>query len=156
MSEPGVSPIPQEARPYQGQPAGVVSRSVAAVIDAAVVLVGLLVAYGVVVAVRYLLSPLSFGLPDIGAFLSVLAVASAAILYLSLSWWLAGRSFGAHLMGLHVVDLRGRDLRLAIALLRALLCVVFPIGILWVPVSRGNRSAQDLLLRTVVLYDWQR
>jgi hypothetical protein len=31
----------------------------------------------------------------------------------------------------------------------------FPIGLLWVAVSRENRSAQDLALRTSVIYDWQ-
>jgi hypothetical protein len=34
------------------------------------------------------------------------------------------------------------------------LCVVFPIGLLWVAVSQDNRSAQDILLRTTVVYDW--
>lgn len=31
----------------------------------------------------------------------------------------------------------------------------FTIGLLWVAVSRENRSAQDLALRTSVIYDWQ-
>ena len=34
------------------------------------------------------------------------------------------------------------------------LCVVFPIGLLWCVVSEENRSVQDLLLRTSVIYDW--
>ena len=36
----------------------------------------------------------------------------------------------------------------------AILCVVFPIGLLWCVVSEENRSVQDLLLRTSVIYDW--
>ena len=36
MSAPELSPVPREARPYQGETAGVVTRSVANVIDALV------------------------------------------------------------------------------------------------------------------------
>jgi hypothetical protein len=32
--------------------------------------------------------------------------------------------------------------------------VLFPILLLWVAVSRQNRSVQDLVLRTSVVYDW--
>jgi hypothetical protein len=34
-----------------------------------------------------------------------------------------------------------------------MLCTLFPIGLLWVLVSRGNRSVQDLMLRTSVVYE---
>ena len=44
MTTGGVSPIPREARPYQGQRAGLVTRSLAAAIDALVV--GVLVLFG--------------------------------------------------------------------------------------------------------------
>jgi hypothetical protein len=40
------------------------------------------------------------------------------------------------------------------ALLRAILCVIFPIGLLWSVVSDSSRSLQDVLLRTSVIYDW--
>ena len=45
---------------------------------------------------------------------------------------------------------RGSRLRCAV---RAVLCTIFPIGLLWVLVSGENRSVQDLLLRTSVAYD---
>jgi hypothetical protein len=32
-------------------------------------------------------------------------------------------------------------------------CTIFPIGLLWVLVSQENRSVQDVLLRTSVVYD---
>jgi len=32
---------------------------------------------------------------------------------------------------------------------------VFPIGVLWVAVSRTNKSVQDILVRTSVIYDWR-
>jgi hypothetical protein len=53
------------------------------------------------------------------------------------------------------VGWRGERLRFAGALVRALLCALVPVGLLWVAVSRENRSAQDVLLRTSVVYDWQ-
>jgi hypothetical protein len=33
--------------------------------------------------------------------------------------------------------------------------VTFPIGILWVAMSHENRSVQDVVLRTSVIYDWE-
>jgi hypothetical protein len=33
------------------------------------------------------------------------------------------------------------------------LCTLFPIGLVWVLVSGENRSVQDVLLRTSVVYD---
>jgi hypothetical protein len=41
-----------------------------------------------------------------------------------------------------------------LALVRAAFCVIFPIGLLWVLFSGQNRSLQDLVLRTSVIYDW--
>jgi uncharacterized RDD family membrane protein YckC len=58
-------------------------------------------------------------------------------------------------MGLRVQRRSGRALRLPGAALRAAFCVVVPIGILWIPVSRGNKSLQDALLGTRVIYDWK-
>lgn len=39
--------------------------------------------------------------------------------------------------------------------MRALACALFPIGVLWVAVSRENWSLQDVVLRTSVIYDWR-
>jgi uncharacterized RDD family membrane protein YckC len=156
MAERGVTPIPREARPYQGQPAGLVTRVVAAVIDGGVVVLALLLAYAAFAGMVFLLNPREFDFPTTTLLLSLTTASFAAVAYLSVSWWLNGRSYGAHLMGLHVVDRRGRNLRLGLALGRAVFCVTFPVGLLWVAVSRENRSVQDLVLRTSVVYDWQR
>ena len=61
---------------------------------------------------------------------------------------------GKQLAGLRVVDRVGRRLSVWRALARAVLYVLFPIGLLWVLASRRNASAQDLVVRTVVVYDW--
>jgi uncharacterized RDD family membrane protein YckC len=39
-----------------------------------------------------------------------------------------------------------------VALLRAVACVVFPIGLLWVAVDKERRSLQDLLFGSRVIY----
>ena len=65
-----------------------------------------------------------------------------------------GRTYGAQVLGLRVVDRRGRRLVAAWAFLRAVLCVYVPLGLVWSAFSRENRSLQDLVLRTSVIYDW--
>jgi uncharacterized RDD family membrane protein YckC len=155
MSEGGVSPLPREARPYQGQRAGLVTRLVAAVIDAVVVALVLLAGYAGWAGLLFLVDPRGFSFPDTSLFKSLAAGFVVVVVYLTAAWWISGRSYGCLVMGLRVVSFRGERLRLAGALVRALLCAVVPVGLLWVAVSRENRSAQDVLLRTSVVYDWQ-
>lgn len=155
MAEGGLSPLPREARPYQGQRAGVVTRLVAAVIDGVVVCLTLVVGYAAVAGFRFLLDPRGFEFPDSGLIFSLVAGFVVLVVYLSLSWWMGGRTYGSLVMGLRVVSHRGTPPRLSGALLRAVFCALFPIGLLWVAASRENRSVQDLLLRTSVVYDWQ-
>jgi uncharacterized RDD family membrane protein YckC len=79
-----------------------------------------------------------------------------AVGYLTLGWSTSGRTVGALVMGLRVLNRSGDSMRPVSALLRALFCVAFPLGLLWILVSAGNRSLQDLVLRTSVVYDWHR
>jgi uncharacterized RDD family membrane protein YckC len=83
------------------------------------------------------------------------AAVASTVGYLSAAWAISGRTCGALLMGLRVVGPGGR-LRPAVALLRAVLCVLFPVGLLWCAVNARNRSLQDIVLRTSVVYDWSR
>ena len=155
MTESGVSPLPREARPYQGQRAGLVTRGVAAAIDGIVVGLVLLVGYAAWAVLLFLVDPRTFSFPDVGLIFSMAAAFLVLVVYLTLAWWLSGRSYGCLVMGLRVVNHRGDRLGLAGALVRALFCAVVPIGLVWVAVSRGNRSLQDVVLRTSVIYDWQ-
>src|SRR5512138_2719031 len=63
MSSHGVSPLPREARPYQGQRAGLVSRFIAAAIDAAVVGLVVCLGYAVLAGFLFVLSPRDFSFP---------------------------------------------------------------------------------------------
>ena len=46
----------------------------------------------------------------------------------------------------------GLRISLPVGFLRAIGCVVFPIGLLWVVIDRERRSLQDIVFRTRVLY----
>lgn len=76
------------------------------------------------------------------------------ILYLTIAWTTTGRTIGKQLMGLRVVSRHGERLHFGVALVRALICAAFPLGLFWCAVSRENRSVADLVLRTSVVYDW--
>ena len=147
--------LPRRARPYQEKRAGLVSRGIAAVIDAVIVALLLCLGYVGLVGLRFLISPRDFSFPDTRLILSLAAAATVCVTYLTVCWWLGGRTYGDLVMGLRVVNFRNEGMRLAGAFSRALLCTLFPIGLLWAAVSRENRSVQDLVLRTSVIYDWQ-
>jgi uncharacterized RDD family membrane protein YckC len=127
---------------------------IASVVDLLVV-VGILAAvYGIAAGITFLLNPRSFHFPA-GLGWSIPVIGFVIVVpYLTLTWQATGRSYGDALLGLRVVSRDGGPLRFIVALLRALLCVLFPIGLLWVIVSRANRSVQDIVLRTAVVYDW--
>jgi uncharacterized RDD family membrane protein YckC len=150
-----ISPIPRDARPYQGQTAGVVTRMAAAILDGVVVSFMLACGYAGWCILLFLLNPRTFTFPRPGLFFSLGAGLALAFVYLTVLWALSGRTYGDLVMGLRVLRRSGRRIRLPGAALRAAFCVVVPIGILWIPVGRDNRSLQDAFLGTKVVYDWQ-
>ncbi|HLN77762.1 MAG TPA: RDD family protein [Nocardioidaceae bacterium] len=131
------------------------TRFVAAVIDGVLVALVLLVGYAGLCIVLFMLDPRNFTFPDLELVVSLASGFLVLVVYLTIAWWISGRSYGCLVMGLRVVGFRGENMRLLGALVRAVMCAVFPIGLLWVAFSRENRSAQDMLLRTSVIYDWQ-
>jgi uncharacterized RDD family membrane protein YckC len=152
---PAVSLVPPEARELQGTRAGVVSRVLASSVDFTVIAAVLGAGYLGVGALLFLWDSRSFSWPS-PPFGLVLVIGSTLMaVYLAACWVRAGRTYGDYLLGLRVVSRRGGRLPLGVALLRAGLCVLVPIGLLWAGVNRSNRSLQDLALRTSVLYDWQ-
>ena len=149
-----VDPIPKEARAFQGRRAGLVTRSAAACIDIGVVVVALIVVYLGVVIVIFLVPPGGFEMPVPPLWLDLAAGYLVMTLYLTAWLHNGGRTYGCHGMGLRVIDRHGRNPKIVTALLRAVFNVVFPLGLAWVVVSRQNRSIQDVVLRTSVIYDW--
>lgn len=136
-----------------GRRAGLVTRVVASVVDAVVVVLLVLAGWGAVAAFRFLLHPARFTLPAPGAQALLWIGLGVLVVYLTVSWAVTGGSYGDRLLGLRVVSPRLARLHWSRCLLRAVLCAVFPIGLFWVALSRDNRSVQDLLVRTAVVYD---
>ena len=151
---PAALTMPAAALRRQGRSAGVVSRLLANGIDFLVVLVFLGGVYLGVCGWRLLANPSGFAFPSVSRALMFWLGAAFSLLYLTSCWWLAGRTYGDRLMALKVRNFRGQRLRFPGAVARAALCLVFPIGVLWCAVNRSNRSVQDVILRTSVIYDW--
>jgi uncharacterized RDD family membrane protein YckC len=132
--------------------AGIITRGLAAVIDLVVVLLIMSALYGGLILVRLVYSPAAFSLPSLNAVFSTVVTFGVAVLYLTGCWAVSGSTAGAVTMGLRVVGRRSRRVRLLIALLRAIGCVLFPIGLLWVIIDRRRQSLQDIVFRTRVVY----
>ena len=150
-----ISPVPREAREFQGQRAGIVTRLIAATLDSFVIGAVLLGGYLGLVGLLFIIDPRSFEVPNLSPFFSLTAAFCVAVVYLTVFWTLSGRTYGYLVMGLRLQGLGGRRIRFVASALRALFVVVFPIGIAWVPFSRNNKSLQDLVLGTRVVYDWE-
>jgi uncharacterized RDD family membrane protein YckC len=154
MSEGGVSPVPREARRYQGERAGLVTRTLAGAIDGVVVLALVLAMYLGLNALRFVLDPSGFRFSGASLLLTVTFALGTNVLYLAVLWAATGRTYGCHVMGLRVVGRQGRRVRPSVALVRAVMCTFFPIGLLWCVFSRNRSSVQDVVVRTSVIYDW--
>jgi uncharacterized RDD family membrane protein YckC len=146
-------PAPSTRFTVHGQPAGFITRALAAAVDAGAALLAVAAGYAVVTGLRFLAHPTAFRLVGPSPELLVLVGMLVLAAYWTATWTLSGRSHGGQLLGLRVVGPRGARLHWSHAAARAVLCVIFPLGLLWALVSRHNRSVQDLVLRTTVVYD---
>jgi uncharacterized RDD family membrane protein YckC len=134
------------------RPAGIVSRGAAATIDLVVVAVILGALYFGLVLARLALHPAAFSLPGLGAIFSTAFGFGVSVLFLAGAWAVSGRTVGAVTMGLRVVGNRSARVAPVVAVLRAVACVVFPVGLLWVVVDKRRRSLHDIVFRTRVAY----
>ena len=150
-----LSAIPKEAREFQGQRAGIVTRVVAAAVDAGLVGLVLVGAYLGYAGLLFLVDPRGFTFPDFRLFASLLVGAIVLGLYLTAAWAVSGRTYGNLLMGLRVTGVFGGDVGWVRAALRAAFYVLFPIGLFWVVLDPRQRSIQDRVLATAVVYDWK-
>jgi uncharacterized RDD family membrane protein YckC len=148
-------PLPVAATPaaLMGTRAGLVTRSLANVADLVVVVLLVLAGYAAVAATRFLLRPTHFQFPAPSWELLLLLVLAVQAVYFAVTWAAVGGTYGDRLLGLRVTDDHRARLGWKRCALRAVLCTIFPVGLLWVLVSRENRSVQDVLLRTSVAYD---
>lgn len=146
--------IPRQARPYQGRRAGLVSRLAANTIDLVLIVIAMTGMYLGVCGLIFLWNPSRFRFPSLSNIPILLVGGAVLVGYLTACWVSTGRTYGDFILGIRVVDRRGARMRFTTAAARALFCTVFPIGILYVAISPKNRSVQDLVLRSYVIYDW--
>ena len=130
------------------------SRFLAAIIDLAITVGAILLSYLGIGAVAFVLRPRTFRWPDPGALSLGGAWWILLVVYLTFSWTASGRTIGAQVMGLRVTDRSGGKLHAPRALLRAVVCAAFPVGLVWCAIDRRSRALHDLLVGSRVTYDW--
>lgn len=151
--------LPSTAKAFQGQRAGFVSRAIAASIDVLLIFIVVLGTAAVMWMLSFIINPTTSTSTATGSRLPALWVFvlygyALNWLYWTVCWGASGRTIGNLVMGLRVVNRHGKRLGWGAAAVRSLFCTLFAIGLLWVIVSRANRSVQDVALRTSVIYDW--
>ena len=142
-----------ERSAVHGARAGLITRSLANIADLIVVMLFVAGGYATVAAARFLLRPAAFTFPAPSLTTLLLVGLAVQAVYFAVTWAVVGGTYGDRLLGLRVTDDRGDRLGWGRCAVRAVACTVFPIGLVWVLVSQENRSVQDLLLRTSVVYD---
>jgi uncharacterized RDD family membrane protein YckC len=154
VSREAVNAVPLDARPFQGKRAGIVSRVLANSIDFLLVMAALAATYVGAQAVSFLANPSRWSARSPNFGIALLLGGGYLFVYFAVSWATNGRTYGNHVMGLRVVNFRGERMHWVGSILRSAFCVAFPIGLFWAIISPADRSVQDAVLRTSVLYDW--
>lgn len=132
--------------------AGIVSRGIAAFLDLLVVWTILGACYMGLALMKFVISVSEFDFPEVNLFFTTTGFVVTSVLYLATCWEVSGRTLGSVVMGLRVVNGKGVRVRPSVAVLRALLCTLFAIGLAWVIVDRRRRSVADIVFRTRVIY----
>jgi uncharacterized RDD family membrane protein YckC len=107
--------------PQQGQRAGLVSRSAAAIIDSFVVALVASILYLGAAGLLFALRLRGFQFPRPGLGLTLLMCSSLTLIYLGMCWSASGRTVGDQLAGLRILDRSGARVRPLNAYARVLL-----------------------------------
>ena len=141
-----------EISPRHGQPAGIVSRSAAALVDFGVVWV---ISGAISLSLNLVQSVLgSDASNDLGALGALLAGAALLFTYLSLCWIVGGRTIGQLLLGLRVRNVGGGRVGFFRCLGRAWMATYMMPLLLWSVVSRRSAAVWDVVVQSEVVYDW--
>ena len=130
--------------------AGVVSRTIAYVVDSLIVSVA---SVGTATGMSLIASVVGNEARELARTLTaayLIALPAVFALYCTVFWGLAGRTPGMALAGVRIVAVSGRPVRWFAALTRAILLAYFPIGSLWMLADRRHRAVHDLIARTIV------
>jgi uncharacterized RDD family membrane protein YckC len=134
-----------------GDYAGLVSRTVAYVLDA--LIVAALFTGGAAVAsmIASVIGARAHDLARAAASAYLVVLPAMLAFYSTLFWALAGRTPGMAVLGLRVVSTRREALSWLSALVRGVVLAYFPIGALWALIDRRHQAVHDKLARTVVV-----
>jgi uncharacterized RDD family membrane protein YckC len=140
----------------QGRRAGFVSRAIAFVIDAVIVIGGVpVIMYGIA-AVQGLLEfePPNYP-PDIPDAVSGVISALWTFWYFVGLWFATGRTIGAVVMGLRVVGRKHERVGLVRATVRwwIMFMTLFLVGEIWLILSKSRLAIHDRVAGTQVIYD---
>lgn len=139
--------------PRHGQPAGLVSRGAAAIVDLGVVwAVGAAITLSVTL-IRTVLNDDTGGL-NLPGLAAVFAGAVLLDAYLWACWTLGGRTLGQLLLGLRVQRVGGGHVGVIRGFGRAWMAT-YLFGLIFISaLSRRSGAGWDLVLDTEVVYDW--
>jgi uncharacterized RDD family membrane protein YckC len=146
----------ERAQAAQGRRAGFVSQALGAALDAAAIFVIDFAVLAVFGFVRFLLTDKAYEMPQPGPSGNATLVFVIGVVLLWSAWSGSGRAPGMAVLGLRVVGSDGRRLSSGRAFWRAVLGVLtLGLGLLWVLVSRKNKSLYDLICGSAVVYAWR-
>ncbi|NMO52250.1 RDD family protein [Actinoplanes sp. TBRC 11911] len=133
--------------------AGIVSRSVAYVVDALIVVFGVSGGIAVMGVVAMVAGAAARDIAQAAASAYVFFLPAVLAVYCAVFWLLAGRTPGMALLGVRVMRSDGRPVGWLGAFVRGILLALFPIGSLWLLVDRRHQAVHDKVVRTVVVRD---
>jgi uncharacterized RDD family membrane protein YckC len=146
----------ERSRDAQGQRAGFVSQAIAAALDAALIFVLDFVVLAAFGFLRFLVTDKDYEMPQPGPALNAVIVIVIGVTLLWSAWSGSGRAPGMSALGLRVVSRTGGRLSSGRAFWRALLAVpTLGLGVLWVLVSKKNKSLYDIFCGSAVVYEWR-
>jgi uncharacterized RDD family membrane protein YckC len=146
----------ERARAAQGQRAGFVSQAVSAALDVVWIMVVDFAALAAFGFLRFLATDRGYELPQPGPVWNAALIVVIGVLLLWSAWSGSGRAPGMGLIGLRVVGREGEQLSSGRAFWRALLGVLtLGLGVIWVLVSKKNKSIYDILCGSAVVYEWR-
>jgi uncharacterized RDD family membrane protein YckC len=160
MTAAELQPQPQlpDLAAYRGRYAGFVSRVASGAID--IVLCAAL-STGMVIFVQALLSVINsepMGNVAVDPEIISWMIFGIVLLYFTLSWAIFQRTLGETLFGLRVQRNNGKRMHLGRAFLRFVISflslALIGLGYLWILFDPKRRTWQDIVARTVVLYDF--